>query len=73
MGIFLALVVPSKGVHEAVVARLARFIMDMGLINFCFRSDREPAVVRLFQEACRACGREGKNVTQPKDPKEQDK
>ena len=62
-GIYLAIVVPNKGVHDWVVQRVSRFILDSGLLQFSYRADKEPSIVALFQEACRASGREGTNVT----------
>ena len=66
MGVYMAAVVPCKGVHEWVVKRLARFILDCGLITFSYRADKEPSSVALFVEACRESGRQGTNVTPPR-------
>ena len=42
-----------------MVARLCRFIMECGLLHFAYRSDREPAIVSLIQDACAMAGRNG--------------
>ena len=57
-----ACVVPSKGSDPLVVARLCRFIMECGLLHFAYRSDREPAIVSLIQDACAMAGRNGVHV-----------
>lgn len=44
--------VASKGSDPLVVARLCQFIMECGLVHFAYRSDREPAIVSLIQDAC---------------------
>ena len=57
--LIFACVVPSKGSDPLVVARLCRFIMESGLLHFAYRSDREPAIVSLIQDACAMAGRNG--------------
>ena len=61
--VFFACVVPAKGAEPSVVSRLALFIKEMGLIHFAYRSDREPTVKALIEEACRMAGRQAKPVT----------
>ena len=58
-----ACMVTSKGADPLVVARLCRFIMESGLVHFAYRSDREPAIVALIQDACAMAERNGVNVT----------
>ena len=58
-----ACVAPSKGADPYVVARLALFIKQMGLIHFSYRSDREPAVKVLIEEACKLAGRKATPVS----------
>ena len=36
--------------------------MESGLLHFAYRSDREPAIVSLIQDACAMAGRNGVNV-----------
>ena len=57
-----ACLVSSKGTNPLVVARLCRFITECGLVHFAYRSDREPAIVALIQEACALAGRNGVKV-----------
>ena len=57
LGVFLACIVPNKGVHEVAIARFTRFIMEMGLVHFTYRSDKEPSIISVIQEACRRSGR----------------
>jgi len=54
--------VSGKGYDPLVVARLCRFIMECGLVHFAYRSDREPAIVSLIQDACAMAGRNGVNI-----------
>ena len=54
--------VSGKGSDPLVVARLCRFIMECGLVHFAYRSDREPAIVSLIQDACAMAGRSGVNI-----------
>ena len=42
-----------------MVNRLARFIEECGLLRFTFRSDREPAILAMMEEACTLSGRKG--------------
>ena len=49
-------VVPVKGRDPRVVNRLERFIKECGLVHFTFRSDREPAIVAMLEEACALLG-----------------
>ena len=60
--LLFACVVPSKGSDPLVVARLCRFIMECGLTHFAYRSDREPAIVSLLQDACAMAGRNSVKV-----------
>ena len=57
--LIFASVVPSKGSDPLVVARLCRFIMECGLLHFAYRSDREPSIVSLIQDACAMAERNG--------------
>ena len=57
--LFLCCHVPSKGRDMSVVNRLVRFIKECGLTHFTFRSDREPAIVAMIEEACAISGRNG--------------
>ena len=36
--------------------------MECGLVHFAYRSDREPAIVSLIQDACAMAGRNGRQV-----------
>ena len=60
--IFFACIVRRKGPEPLAVARVAQFIKDVGLDHFAYRSDREPAIVSLFEEACARAGRRGIKV-----------
>ena len=55
----LATVCPHKGVDEQVVARMASFIKDSGYRSIVYRSDQEPSIRAMFEEAFKASGREG--------------
>ena len=57
--LFFVCVVPVKGRDPRVVNRLERFIKECGLVHFTFRSDREPAIVAMLEEACALAGRRG--------------
>ena len=57
--LFFVCVVPAKGRIPEVVQRLARFIRECGLVHFTFRSDREPAIVAMLEDACALTGRNG--------------
>ena len=57
--IILACVVDMKGPEKVIVDRIAKFIQNLGLINFVYRSDREPALLSLLDEAVKESGREG--------------
>ena len=60
--LIFACVVPSKGSDPLVIARLCRFIQECGLLHFAYRSDREPAIVSLIQDACAMAGRNGVKI-----------
>ena len=68
--IFLCCVVPSKGRNAAVIDRLVRFIKDCGLTHFTYRSDREPAIMAMIEEACSLSGRNGVKDTNGDNPEE---
>ena len=57
--IFMCTTVPRKGHDPRVVARIVRFIKDTGLTHFAYRSDREPAITAMIDEACAVSGRKG--------------
>ena len=57
-----AFVVAAKGPDLLVVSRLAKLITDCGLVHFAYRSDREPAIVAMIQDACAMAGRKGVHV-----------
>jgi len=54
--VVVAVVVASVGVCGGV-AGIALFIKEMGLVHFAYRSDCEPAIKLMFEEACRVAGR----------------
>ena len=49
--IWMCSVVPSKGRDPKDVARIVRFIKAVGLAHFANRSDREPAITAMIEEA----------------------
>ena len=57
--IFFCCIVPSKGRHPHVVRRLERFIRECGLTHFTYRSDREPAIQAMMEDATALAGRNG--------------
>ena len=63
--LFMCCVVPSKGRDPAVVNRLERFIKECGLTQFTYRSDREPAITAMIEEAVSLSGRNGKRDGAP--------
>ena len=61
--IFFATAVPRKGAEPLLVARVARFIREMGLVHFAYRCDREHSLNALVEQACAKAGRAGFAVT----------
>ena len=57
--LFFVCSVLAKGRDPQVIHRLARFIKDCGLTHFTYRSDREPSIVAMLDEACALTGRNG--------------
>ena len=66
--LFFVCVVPMKGRDPRVVQRLERFIKECGLVHFTFRSDREPSIVAMIEEACSLAGRRGLRDSGPAQP-----
>ena len=65
---YFCCVVPGKGRHPLVVRRLERFIRECGLTHFTYRSDREPAIQAMMEDAAALCGRNGlKDVSKSED------
>ena len=60
--LMMCCVVPGKGRDPSVIQRLARFIKECGLTHFVYRSDREPAITAMFEEAVSITGRSGKKA-----------
>ena len=58
--IFFSCVVDAKGVDNDVVQRLAQLFKDLGLVHFVYRSDKEPAIRAMLEQAIIASGRDGK-------------
>ena len=54
-----ACLVSNKGPEPLIVARIARWIAECGLVHFAYRSDKEPAIVAMIQQACAMAGRNG--------------
>ena len=48
--------VPGKGRDPQVVAKIVRLIKETGLTHFAYRSDREPAITAMIDEACTLSG-----------------
>ena len=65
--LFVRCWVPGKGRDPRVVARVSRFIRETGLTHFAYRSDREPAITAMIEEACAASGRKGVKVNSDDD------
>lgn len=57
--LFFCCAIPCKGHNPLVVRRLERFIRECGLTHFTYRSDREPAIQAMMEEAAALCGRNG--------------
>ena len=55
--LFYAIAVPAKVSHPEVATRLASFIKDIGLMICCYRSDTEPAICSMIEDACAKAGR----------------
>ena len=68
--LFLCCSVTSKGRDVAVVNRLVRFIKECGLTHFTYRSDREPAIMAMIEEACSISGRRGIKDSSGESPEE---
>ena len=60
---FMCCAVSAKGRDPMVIDRLVRFIKECGLTQFTYRSDREPAIMAMLDEACSMSGRNGKRDT----------
>ena len=65
--ILFSCVVASKGPDPLVVGRLVKFIKDTGLMHFAYRSDKEPSIIALIEEACSRAGRRGVPATEVED------
>lgn len=61
--VMLCTCVPGKGRDPRVVARIARFIKEVGLTHFAYRNDREPSIIAMIEEACAASGRKGVKIS----------
>ena len=59
LNILFACAVASKSPDPLVVTHLARFIKDVGMTHFAYRSDREPAMMGSIEEACARTGHTG--------------
>ena len=68
--IVLATVVDVKGPDPEGVKRVSRFILELGLVNFVYRADREKSIQALLDEAVKKSGAHG--VSQPTEPVERD-
>lgn len=66
--LIFAFVVQAKGPDPIVVTRLAKLITDCGLVHFAYRSDKEPAIISMMQEACAMAGRKGVHVKSDIEP-----
>ena len=69
-GLWFVCVCDRKGHDDALIGRLAKFISEAGLIKFAYRSDREPAILTLFDEAVRLSGREGQKLARGEHPED---
>ena len=49
----LATVCPAKGVDDHVISRVTKFISDSGYLKLIYRSDQEPALRAMLEEAFR--------------------
>ena len=59
---FFACKVDAKGPDPMASERVAHFIKSAGLVHFAYRTDKEPAIVALIEDACRRAGRKGAGV-----------
>ena len=57
-----AFVLAATKPDPLVVNRIAKLITDCGLMHFAYRSDKEPAIISMIQEACALAGRKGIHV-----------
>ena len=55
----LAIVVDQKGLSEAVVRRVSRFIKDSGYLKIAYKSDQEASIRAMLDAAVLQSGREG--------------
>ena len=65
--LFFACKLDVKGPDPVASERLAHFIKSAGLIHFAYRTDKEPAIVALIQDACRRAGRSSACVPEDSD------
>ena len=68
--VFFSCVVDAKGVDEVTVQRLSQLFKDLGLVHFVYRSDKEPAIRAMIEQAIILAGRSGKAYADA-DPEEQ--
>ena len=65
--LWLCCSVPCKGRDPTVASRIERFIKESELTHFTHRSDRDPAIVAMLEEACSDTGRNGVRETSKAD------
>ena len=64
--IYYALPVRSKGSDMPAVELLAKWLQDMNLTNFVYRSDREAAIRSLMRDAVKMSRSEAHDATDDK-------
>ena len=67
-----ACAVPYKGPEPLVTARIAKWITNSGLTHFPYRSDKEPAMIAMLQQACALAGRKGVHIKSDEDEETKD-
>ena len=56
------MVADAKGWAAYVTQHVSQFIKDCGLTHFAYRSDREPSILLMLEEAVQLSGRNGEKI-----------
>ena len=65
-----ACVVDMKGTDGYAITRLVEFFRESGISKFVYKSDREPAIVALMEEAVKRSGRSGELLKPDEEPQQ---
>ena len=68
--LWFVIVVDRKGVDDVTIQRLADVITEIGLVHYAYRSDREPALLTLLDQATSLAGRQGRRLSRDEHPED---